>query len=47
MKGGKPDQQRAWFELERFRMRRAFGYGGCVLTLVIAAGALLRLIAFF
>jgi hypothetical protein len=47
MKDGKPDQRQAWFDLERFRNARAFGYGGCVLTLAIVLGAVLRLISTF
>jgi hypothetical protein len=47
MKDGKPDQRRAWFDLERFRSARAFGQSGCVLTLLIATGAVLRLISVF
>jgi hypothetical protein len=45
MKDGKPDQRRAWFDLERFRSARAFGQGGCLLTLLMTAGAVLRLIS--
>jgi len=40
MKDGKPDQRRAWFDLERFRNARAFGQGGCVLPFVLVAVAL-------
>ena len=43
MKDGKPDQRRAWLDLERFRSARAFGQSGCVLTLGIAAVGVLRL----
>jgi len=47
MKDGKPDQRGAWFDLERFRDARAFGYGGCVLVVVLAAGGALSLISVF
>ncbi len=47
MKEGKPDQRRAWFDLERFRSARAFGQSGYVLTLLIGTGAVLRLISVF
>jgi hypothetical protein len=47
MKDRKPDARRAWFDLERFRSARAFGQGGCVLPLLIATGAVLRLISVF
>ncbi len=47
MKDGKADQRQAWFDLERFRNARAFGQGGCVVTLLMGAGAVLRLISVF
>ena len=47
MKDGKPDQRQTWIALEKFRNARAFGYGGCILTMVVAMGALLRLISAF
>jgi hypothetical protein len=45
MNDGKPDQRRAWFDLERFRSARAFGYGGCVLSVVLLTAAVLRVIS--
>jgi len=46
MSDGDPKQKRAWLELERFRSARAFGYGGCLLAVLIASAGLSFLISF-
>lgn len=40
-----PERRRnVWRELERFRSARAFGQGGCLLTLILAPLAVIKLL---
>jgi len=35
--GQPPPPRQPWLDLERFRSARAFGYGGCILPVLLVA----------
>jgi len=39
-----PRPKEPWLDLERFRSARAFGYGGCILPVVLAVVVIARLV---